>query len=280
MFYLKAFFNSLYNLSWLRAQKNNGKQGANYIVLFIIVLSVVYAGYFTQVIPSSLRTVIDEAFNQVPDFRAEFKEGKLHVDDTVVQPYIFEYENPENQFTIVLDTVSTSSLSLEDVQDEEDTYTILITSDQVMMHEQGTGKTTIQSFVDVEDMRFTKQDLRSVVDSFLNNTWFIFVLLLIFWFVIFAFGRVVYLLFLSLLVFAIAKFFKSGEWKFSQVYTIGLFALTLPSIIVALLALANMRTSYLFSVLTLAIISGVVFVGKDEPVDEAPIQAEHTDISS
>jgi maltodextrin utilization protein YvdJ len=275
MFYLKAFINSLYNLSWLKAQKNNGKQAANYIVLFIILLSAVYAGYFSYIIPNTLRSFSNEVFEQVPDFKAEFNEGALHVDN-VDQPYIFEGEDDSATFKVVLDTISTSTLNIEDFVDEDDAYTILITSEKMIVQDNSASKTTIQSFVDAENMSFTKQDVQTVVDSFLNNTLLIFVLLLIFWFVVFAFGRVVYLLFLSLLVYLIAKFFKSGEWKFSQVYTVGLFALTLPSLIVILLGLLDARAPYLFSIITLGIMLGAVFIGSDSVESETPQVQDHT----
>lgn len=267
MFYFKAFFNSIYNLAWLRGQKNNGKQVANYIVLFIILLSTIYATYFTFLIPKSIKNLSGAAFEQVPNFKVELRDGKLKVEN-ITQPFVYEGQEGEDNFKIVIDTVSSSTPTIHEFIDEDDAYTILFSSDAMTVFERSAGQTSIQSFEDAEDVNFTKQDLESVINSFLNNTALIFVLLLIFWFIIFAFSRVVYLLFLSLLVYLVAKFFKPGEWKFSQIYTIALFAVTLPSIISAVLALVNAQAPYLFSIITLGIMSGVVFLVTEQKVAE------------
>ncbi|MBT3539197.1 DUF1189 family protein [Candidatus Parcubacteria bacterium] len=260
MYYLKAFFNS-FKIDWLQKQKNEGKKAANYIILFVLLFSAIYAGYFANRIPEELTKVRDEVFLQVPDFGADMVGGQLTVTD-LEQPFVFESEAGEEPFKLVVDTVNTTTASIEDVMKDESVSTVLITKTQVSIHDASVGKTTIQQFSDFPDISSSKQELLAWSNDFLSKKTTFFVFLLIAWFVIFTMSRVVYSLLLSLIVFVVAHFAKREEWKFGQIYTVSLFAVTAPTIIGSFVALAGVHVPYLYTVLTLGLLLVVVFYKK------------------
>ena len=73
-------------------------------------------------------------------------------------------------------------------------------------------------------------------------------------FVGFSVFKLLNLLLISLIVFLINKNSQSDKLSFGQIYTLGLFALTGPSVIVAILRIFNYSVSFLYSILLLVIL--------------------------
>lgn len=256
MYYLKAFINSFYNFSWLKEQRKNGKKAANYVMLFLLVLSLGHAVYFASFIPKKFTELRDKVFSQVPDFRAQLKGGQLFVYD-LEQPYIYEAGEGKDHFKIVIDTTSTEPVFIEEAIDMEKENGILVTKDSFSVYELERGKTTKQDFRDIPDAEFTRGYLLGLSNKFLNSRLAFFAFALIGSFVAFAIGKLFYLLFLSLLA-NIAALFAQRKYKFSEVYTIGLFAITAPSIVTSILTLFGRPIPYLYSVLVLVLLVGAL----------------------
>ncbi|PLX26198.1 hypothetical protein C0581_05340, partial [Candidatus Parcubacteria bacterium] len=275
MYYLKAFINSFYNIEWLRKQKTEGKKSANYIILFVLLFSVIYAGYFANRIPEELVQVRDEVFEQVPDFTVDLVDGKLQVSD-LEQPFVFENSIEGESFNLIVDTVNTTTLSVDEVMGDKSVSTVFINQTQIVLHDASVGKTTIQQLSDFPNISTSKQEILNWSDDFLSKKTTFFVFLLIAWFIIFTLTKVVYPLLLSLVVFIIAHFAKHEEWKFAEIYTVSLYVITAPTVLVALASLAGFYPPFLYTILTFIGLFIVVFYKKESVVSEV-VKADESD---
>ncbi|HAT03807.1 MAG TPA: hypothetical protein DCS29_03495 [Candidatus Magasanikbacteria bacterium] len=258
MFYLRAIFRSIYDARWLTEQKDNGKKAANYIVLFILLLSAIYAGYLATTLPPQMRTIRDTVFAQVPSFTADIRDGILEVSN-LEQPFEYAGTSDGQSFRVVVDTVNTSTIVVDDTLSNKEENILLITRDQLVVRDAASGKTTLQDFSEVPDMHTDREEIVRWTDDFLGKESSFFVFLLIAWFILFTFGKVVYLLILTSLVFVIARLAKKDNWKFGQIYTMGLFAITGPSILVGIMHLYRQDIPYAYTILTLGLLLYVVF---------------------
>ncbi|MFA6427043.1 MAG: DUF1189 family protein [Candidatus Magasanikbacteria bacterium] len=263
MFYLKAFLKSLYDFSWLRAQRNNGRQAANYVILFILLLSVGYAIYSAIIIPRRVSDVRNEIVNNIPAFHVQVKDGVANVTQ-LEQPYIFESE--EKSVKIIVDTVSSTTEPIDAYIDTSTQDGVLFASNRLEFYDREQHQTKVQYFSEMPNFEIGKQSVISWIDGTLMNKTGIFVLALVAWFFILGIGKLVYLLVVSVIVLLVAYFGKWDEWKFGSIYTLGLFALTGPSIIVAVLSAFDVQIRYLFTVLLLGVMITAVFWKKDTDV--------------
>jgi len=269
MYYLKAFINSFYNFSWLKDQRKSGKNSANYVMLFLLLFSLVHAIYFSSFIPKELTKIRDEVFAGISDFRAEMKNGELFVYD-IEQPFIYEAGEGDEHFKVVIDTTSTEPISIEEAIDMEKENGILITRDTFSIYEQEKGKTTVQDLKDIPNAEFTREYLVNWSNKFLARRFVFFAFALVGTFVGFAVGKLTYLIILSLVASTIVLFAQK-KYKFSEVYTIGLYAITGPSIVVSLLMLIGHPVRYLYSILVLVLLVGALLSGgKSEEVVSPP----------
>lgn len=256
MYYLKAFINSFYNFEWLRAQANNGKKAANYIVLFILFLSLVSALFLAIMTPKMLREVRDEIFSQVPDFTASMENNILTVTD-IDQPFVFEDE----EVILRLDTTSSSTdFDFASFVSGKSADVVYFTSTTLYSYDGATGVERIMDYRDFPNKSFTKASLQELTDDFLGNTKLFFGIFLIMSFIGFSVFKLVNLLFVSLIILLINKNSQSEKLKFGQIYTIGLFALTGPSVLIVVLRAFQLNISFLYSILLLVIL--VIATGK------------------
>jgi len=250
MYYLKAFLNSFYNFAWLRTQANNGKKAANYIVLFILILSLCTATFLAYLAPKKLIVLRDSILGQVPDFSATIEDNHLIVNN-LEQPYLFE----DNNIVIRIDTTaSTTDFNFDEFVNDKQKDVLYFTSTTMYSYDGTSGYKHSTTFQDIPNKTFDKEFLISYSDSFLHNTGLFFGMFLLMSFVGFSVFKLLNLLLISLVVFLINKNSQSDRLSFGQVYTIGLFALTVPSVLVSVLRIFNYSISFLYSILLIVIL--------------------------
>jgi len=250
MYYLKAFLNSFYKFDWLHAQADNSKKAANYVILLILLLSFVTSVFLSTIVPNKLRDLRNEVLSKVPAFEATLVNGSLSVTQ-LEQPFL--YEDAEMSFGVNTNT-STEDFNFDTFVEGKDKDILYLTSSNIYSYDSVTKIKNVLVYDKEINKSFSKESFIKFTDNFLNNYKLFFAIFLIISFVGFSVFKLVNLLFITLLVWIINKNSETNNFKFSQIYTIGLFAITGPSIIVAFLRIFNYSIPFLYSILSIMIL--------------------------
>ncbi len=261
MSFFTTLYNSLYNFKWLRDQKSNSSLAWGYFFLLIILvagLSTISLGFkYFDVAPDIKKTV----YSELPEFQAEVKNGQLQVNG-LIQPYIKNYE----KLAVVVDTVSTGTVSIDSFVKQDGRSVILITKDAFTAYDAQDKSIKSQTMKDFGDYQTDRTEILKKADLFFSDKmiWIItvvsFVVLFIFLFV----SNLLNILFFSLLFYAISKQQKLN-WKFKEVCTVGLFTITFP------LILSQVSPSLYLNWVFVVVFAGLMYVvilKKDKVVKE------------
>jgi len=250
MFYLKAFLNSFYNFEWLHIQVDNSKKAANYVILLILLLSFVTSAFLSTIVPNKLRDSRNDVLSKVPVFEATLVNGSLSVTQ-LEQPFL--YEDAEMFFGVNTNT-STEDFNFDTFMEGKDKDILYLTASNIYSYDSVTKIKNVLNYNEEINRSFSKESFVKFTDNFLNNYKLFFAIFLIISFVGFSVFKLVNLLFITLLVWIINKNSETNKFKFSQIYTIGLFAITGPSILVAFLRIFNYSIPFLYSILSIIIL--------------------------
>ncbi|MBD3311568.1 MAG: DUF1189 domain-containing protein [Candidatus Magasanikbacteria bacterium] len=264
MYYLKAFVNSLFNFAWIRERrKDMGKAGA-YFIFFVLFVSLLYSVFFAWKIPQAVKGLHEGVINQVPDFSLQIEDGRLNV-DKLEQPFVLESREGDEDFLLVVDTKTDEKLVIEDFIDPMRESGVLITRNKVMMHDSKQGQTRVQFFSDIDGVEFDKDDMVYWVGRFTDGLpYFAFFIILLSVFVGLVIGKLVYLLIISLIVWIAAQF-GHKNYKYQEIYTLGMYGITLPTLLKLVLDIAGYYYIYTYTVLLLFVMLAAVFVKKTKP---------------
>lgn len=258
MKFFRSLYNSLWNLSWLKQQKNAG--GAfRYFLLFILLVTMVGLVPVAILLPDLARDV-RQGVERLPDFTAQLKNGTLQVSD-LSQPYV----SWEKETVFVIDTMTTSSVSLESYFTTTTKSGVLITSDRMETIDRASGKEKIQPFRSLPDYAVTKSEVITVINRFTTPLAIIGVILFIavlFYFGIFI-AKLWSLVVVAGLVWVITKIINRS-WKFGELTTVGLYAITLPTIISLVLTALNVQIPFIHFLAFLAFMIALVITNDGE----------------
>lgn len=227
MSFFNSLYNSLYNFKWLRQQRDNTSWAWSYFFLltfFVTGLTVIPSAfkYFSEA-PNWKARIIQE----VPEFQAQMKNGQLEVKN-LPQPYIKKSDNS----VLVVDTVSTGTLSIGQFLNGENKLGILVVKDHIEVYNPEDKKIKSQAFVAGEDVQFDRALVLEWAEKILSNK-MLSLFTLGFSAIIFVYlvaGNLITIFFVSLLFYQVSKR-RDGNYKFKQVFNIGLLAITLPLIL-------------------------------------------------
>ncbi|MFA6105352.1 MAG: DUF1189 family protein [Patescibacteria group bacterium] len=261
----KAFLNSLYNPVWLKKQRFAADRAWTYFSLWVFVLSVAVA------VPISLSAwpIITNGqkyfSSNVPDFEANFKNGSLQV-NRLAQPFVYRIND---QFVLVVDTVRTTTAALTDYVTSTSKASLFVTADRMEFNDSESGQSRIQKWANVPDGTVTKGQLESTLKNFLKP-WFYFlgvIAVFIGFYVVFFISKLYTILVVALVVSVMAKF-TGRNLKLKNLFIIGLYAITLPSIIGMAFTLMGIGISYVEFMAMLAFMLAVVMSEKSKKVVE------------
>jgi len=269
MFYLNAFVQSLYNIEWLGNQKKQIAKGFAYVVLLALVLSGVYSLYLMREIPNMVREGMTYLETEIPEVTATVAAGKLSIEG-LDQPFSTTFEDDGQTFLIYIDTQAAESVALADVVDIETESAILVTDSAITFHQAGV-ETETQYVKEFPDFVLSKADVVNWGNIIAGGLPLFFFFL--FWTVLFfAFvaWKIVYLLVISFVAWGIGKI-GNKAWSFEDIYAVGLFALTLPSVITFIpWAFFGLDIPYAYTVIMLAVLSIVMW---QKPQHHNPLDA-------
>ncbi len=227
MSFFNSLYNSLYNFKWLRQQRDNTSWAWGYFFLLTFFISGLV------VIPTAFKYFSDaptwkaRLSQELPDFKAQMSNGQLQVTG-LAQPYIKKYDNA----VIVVDTVSTGTLVVKQFVTSDSQVGILATRDRLEIYNPQDQTVKTQAFAAGTDFQADRNLVLSWADKLLNNRMLslftlAFSIIILLYLVV---GNLLNIFFISLVFYQWSKKRKL-DYKFKQVFTVGLFAITLPLIL-------------------------------------------------
>ncbi len=240
-YFLDVLYKSFTNPVWFSAQSRQSKKSAWFFVLTVLVLALGAATVVTfRAIPFVVVSVKDVIVEEVPDFHATIADHQLSVTG-VEQPYIRRFETEaEGLLVLIVDTVSTSSLSVEQFVTTSE-KAILVTRDHVLSNTTEIFGSTKEDFSDVPNMSFSRAEAIQTLEN-LVGSWrpMIMVIILAIVFLIWGLGLLAYLLICSSLVYLVytrtTKQPVGERYTWKEVFTLSIFAFALPKIVMTALS--------------------------------------------
>ena len=262
MWFFTSLYRSLFDFRWLKERRNNSGQSWSYFFLFLFLLAGLTLIQLFLGMPSGIKEMRSLAEKNLPDFKAEWKGGELNITQ-LEQPFIWSEKN----FVLVIDTATTTNLQLKDWLKSPTDSGVLITKSQAEFFDANKGSSRVQYWKDVPDYSITKTELLAKADKWLSPAmvYLFSVLMFLGLYIGLIVSKLFVLLLVTILVLIVNNFAKKG-WTFKQLFNVGLFAMTLPSIALTSLSLAGGRINLLYSLILLAILLMVVFVKDNKEV--------------
>ena len=266
MAFFTSLYKSLYDVGWLKANKANRAGAWKYFFgLVALVTIVVLAGMAVslfKVVPE----IRSRAGEVIPEFVATFKSGELSIAG-LEQPFTYRGEDDEGDtFVVMVDTVSTSTPDLNYIL-EADESGVLVTKEKVEFFDANQNNGRTQYFKDMPDTSFNRARVLGWIQKFLSPV-FIGILLVViglFLFVGLSIGKSFLIIIVSLIALIVARLAKR-PWQWGELFTVGLFAITLPSIISLVLPLLGVNIGHIpFLVLSAFMLALVLTQGETAP---------------
>lgn len=229
MKFFSEFYNSLFNIAWLKREDVQPRQAWKYFCLLLAILSVFYTIPLVVELPKMFREAQAAVAAYIPDdFRAEVKNGQLSLSG-FVQPLIVR-DQKSGSFITVIDTIATTTLSLSAYIREGDRGGVLITRDKVEVF----NDSAIQAVYmrDVENSTFTKDSIVQFI-KFLTKTWVLIVGMLLVGTIIYIgiFLWKLWVVFWSALIVMFVARISKKSLGFKRLFVLGLYSVTLPTVI-------------------------------------------------
>lgn len=253
--FFSAFYKSLYDAEWLKAARLASGPAWRYFCLLVLVFSLVaivpIGLEFRDFVHGLNRSFVTSA----PDFQANLKGGKLTI-ERLEQPFVYRSAD----LIVIVDTVSTSSLAVEQFVTSTNVSTLLLTANRAELRDSRTGEGKVQTWSNLPDYSFSKNDVVAMIASLAGPWSTVGAILAIFigLYVGFFIMKLYDILLVTLLVSVFARL-SGRAMKFSELFTIGLYAGTLPSILGMIAILTGVGFSYLQFLALLAFMLAMVF---------------------
>ncbi|KKW43058.1 MAG: hypothetical protein UY92_C0001G0072 [Candidatus Magasanikbacteria bacterium GW2011_GWA2_56_11] len=270
MRFFQRFYKSLFDLGYLRSERGKPGRAWGYAVLFLFLVSVIQLAPVIYRIPGWLREARAVVEREVPEFTARARAGELSVEG-VEQPYVRTVDTDDGSFKIIIDTVSTTTPDIAEFLDKNTDSGVLVGRTEAVVYSSGDGRTQAQSFSDLpaREEAFTKQDLLGIVDQVQSKGVYLIGAVMIFAFFIFLLiGKLIYLFFISLIAFMIAAATKR-TWRLGEIYTVGLYALTLPTLIQTIGRWLGYPLTFVYTIVLGIVLFGAVFYQEDGKTEGA-----------
>ncbi len=259
--FLLAFYRSLTDPMWLRAQSIflglafRFFFGLSFIIVLLFVIPTLVR------LPGEWQKFQNTTLAQVPDFKAEQKNGVLTVSG-LTQPY----QRQANGFGIMVNTVTTTSIASADIIKQTGwSAGLLVTRQQLQVFNEQTGQDEVRLWKEIGDFSWSKQDGLQLVNRFNNSTgWKVGLAagLVVLAYIAFVVAKLLGLFAVASIALVIVRIARK-DYSFKQLYTLGLLTLAVPVGVSALSGLLPITIPYLFSLTWLAWILAVVFSDKE-----------------
>lgn len=271
MSFFRSIYNSLHDIQWIRDQRSTPGKAWSYFLPFVLLTTMLLVLPMLWKIPGALTTVSRAIESDTSDFTVSMTNGVLSVDG-LTQPFVYTVqEDNQPPFKVIIDTSAVATSSIAAYLDPATEAGMLVTSDMVQVYEVETKKTEAQSFVDVPNFSVTKSDLLAKYQEFSSGGLRVVLgMLAIGVYLMYLVGKIFYVLFFSL-VFLIMCRLKKTSWRFRELFTVGLYVVTVPTVISLVLHYSGLIIPFL-PTLFFVLLFGLVLFAKGEKTEESPTQ--------
>ncbi len=240
---------------------------------FLLLLSLLYAliqaTLITYKLPSILSEVKEQVVTNFPDIHAVVANGELSVFG-IDQPYSYEFVLDNEEGIVIVDTFVSSSAYNAATFAEGYDFGILVTRDLIIVDEPN-GRGELFHVSDVDGLDVTKQDIVAFIEkipAFLPTA-AVFIIVVIALFIGITIRMIFFTILASLFVLLWARITKK-VLKFEHIFTIGLFANTLPLLIEQLYRSFTPSLPGVYSLLWALLVAATIW-GSKESTEEAAI---------
>ncbi|MFH0857867.1 MAG: DUF1189 family protein [Candidatus Magasanikbacteria bacterium] len=236
MSFFKAFYSNFTKPLWVTENKNKTGHAFGYFFLFVLFFTFLTFIPLFVGLPQGLTLVDNFLEEKVPNFTLTLADEKLSLEN-IPQPYI--YGPNEDNFYFQIDTTKTAeSIKAEsgDMVNDASLSGLLIGQDEIHFFDNTSGQYQIQKISDFSgNFSFTRDDVRAKIQSIntiTKTTGIVLFLILIASFFI-SLGKLMYLFMVAGIFSLIVS--KKTTYKFTEIFTMGLYAITIPTLIKVIL---------------------------------------------
>ncbi len=265
MFLVESFKKSLFDLAWLKAHRMETRGAWVYFLSLCAVLALALTIFLSFVGYSTLSSA-KNALTRWPNFTATLKNGALTVTG-LTEPY--RYQTATKDMLVVVDTAATTTPVLTDYLATGQSG-ILITRDQAEVYDGGSGQSRSELWSNLPDYTVTRSSLQNLLETQLKSPWLVayaFLLLLVVY-VVLAIGMFSTIVLAGILSWMVSFFLRRG-WRFRELLVVGLFAVTLPTLITVLFSVLGLGVNGIFFLALLAFMLAVVMTNDSQVVPQA-----------
>lgn len=263
MGFFASFYHSLFDVAWLAAVRREFKRGLKFFFLFDLLVSALLAGMVVLILLITVNASKKDFIANLPDFRAEITSGTLRVDG-IIQP--FTQQIPQGPFLFVLDTISSSSPSVQSLVRDPKGDIIVINRQRIEVFSESRNERQNYEFADLENGTLTKADVAAALTWATGPYGVIsgFILLLVTLFITIAVGHFGSLVVVSSVALIVATLLKR-PWRYAELFTVGLFTPVFPLLIFVVATVIGFGVPYLYSLTLLAFLLAVIITAKRLP---------------
>jgi hypothetical protein len=255
MKFFYAAYHSIFDIDWLR-QKKLALSWSYFFILSAFFTGIIVLIFVVQ-IPSIIgraKQVVSE--NIPPNFKVTLNQGLLSVEG-IDQPFVYKDLDVGN-FLLVVDTVSTSTLSLQPFLTDQYSSGVLVDRQKIEIFDAEHARDQIQLWKSFPEFVITKSSLTNWVSHIHPSYIFIFVVVFaVVIYIAIVINTLIGLLIASLLSFVVSLLVKGG-WKFKELFAVGLYAVTLPLLISLVFQLVSLNFPYIQFLSLLAFMVAIV----------------------
>lgn len=254
MKFFSSLYHSLYDVEWLRSRKNKAGWGQFFAVMGITTLVVVI--FLAIQVPRGIDEIKNIANKEIPDnFRATLTQGVLNVEG-FKQPYTF---SEPNQFIFVLNTISTSTLSLQNFLTTAGESGVLIDQNKVEFYNAQNGQSQLQYWKNVPDFSIDKSFILNLPEKITPAM--IAIVLIILGAVIFigfTIASLITILLVTVVCLIVVSIAKKS-WNFGELFAVALYAILPTLIISGVFSLLQINIPYIKFLALLAFMLAIIF---------------------
>lgn len=273
-FYIEAFWRSLFDIGWLRERRKDGGRASKYFLGLMLIISLLYAFALSRAFVTEMRAITEKLAVVAPELALEKKEGKF-VASGIDEPFLFEMEREDAHIVFFIDTTTSSdALSIPAVRDaQEQAIVIAVTQDRIDFI--GGKRIGQEDFsLPVEDVKEGQSIANgkkiSHIRDFAASGRFFAIVFSVSSAVLFIVLTLIQLILLAIVagITTLAARAKNSQWTFGELFTVSLFAMTLPLLLGDVLSLAGIQLPFVPTIVFLVLLFAVVFYKDQEKVPD------------
>ena len=269
-FYLEALWKSA-DIRWLRERRKDGVRGSKYFFGLLLIVSLAYSVTATYGITKDLKIITQKAAIAAPDLSFAKKEGKI-VASGIAQPFTFESDLEGQKLFVFINTATSSAAVPAKTfsESKKDTMVVVITEDKVDILNTADGTTYVLNASELPDNASIPygKTARTVEEFVKTPRFFAMVVttLAVIIFILFTIAELLYIAFIAGIVAIVARV-KKAPWTFGDIFTVSMFAITLPLLVGDVLPLLGVEVSYIGTIIFMGLLFAIVFYKGEEPLD-------------